>query len=144
MLENTKLNKALDNPLKFEGKDSDETPTEGDASKVSGRVAFLSVKEQDKFYSEVIERYIDYIDYLKQADEYDLEVETLNLKAETIDKSVIIAGKGGRSVFGNDTFLEECECNVLKKPYRRQELDKLVQKSRNNNDVDTITNDTMF
>jgi hypothetical protein len=140
MLENPELNKALDNPLKFEGKDSDETPTEGDASKVSGRVAVLSVKEQEKFYNEIIERYNDYIEYLKQADEYDLEVEILDLKAETLDKNVVIAGKGGRSVFGNDTFLEKCDCNVLKKPYRRQELEKLIQKHLNGKNPDEITN----
>ncbi len=139
MLENPELNKALDNPLKFEGKDSDETPSEGDASKVTGRVAVLSVKEQEKFYQEVIERYNDYIEYLKQADEYDLEVEILNLKAETIDKRVVIAGKGGRSVFGNDTFLEKCECNVLKKPYAKAELDKLIKKHLEGKHQDSIT-----
>lgn len=139
ILENPELNKALDNPLKFEGTSSDETPTEGDASKVSGRVAVLSVKEQEKFYNEIIERYNDYIEYLKQADEYDLEVEILDLKAETIDKQVVIAGKGGRSVFGNDTFLEKCECNVLKKPYRKQELEKLIQKHLNGKQADEIT-----
>jgi len=140
MMENPDLNKALDNPLKFEGKESDETPTEGDASKVTGRVAVLSVKEQEKFYSEVIERYNDYIDYLKQSDEYDLEVEVLNLKAASKEKSVVIAGKGGRSVFGNDTFLEKCECNVLKKPYTKTELDKLIKKQLGNKHPDSITN----
>jgi hypothetical protein len=139
MLENPELNKALDNPLKFEGKESDETPSEGDASKVTGRVAVLSVKEQEKFYQEVIERYNDYIEYLKQADEYDLEVEILNLKAETIDKRVVIAGKGGRSVFGNDTFLEKCECNVLKKPYGKEELEKLIKKNLEGKHSDSIS-----
>jgi protein strawberry notch len=140
MLENPDLNKALDNPLKFEGKESDESPSEGDASKVSGRVAVLSVQEQEKFYNDVIERYNDYVEYLKQADEYDLEVEILNLKAETIEKSVVIAGKGGRSVFGNDTFLEKCECNVLKKPYRKQELEKLITKHLDGQQADGINN----
>ncbi len=139
MLENPELNKALDNPLKFEGKESDEKTSEGDASKVTGRVAVLSVKEQEKFYNEVIERYNDYVEYLKQADEYDLEVEIMNLKAETIDKRVVIAGKGGRSVFGNDTFLEKCECNVLKKPYAKEELEKLIKKNLNGKHSDTIT-----
>jgi hypothetical protein len=139
MLENPELNKALDNPLKFEGKESDETPAEGDASKVTGRVAVLSVKEQEKFYSEVIERYNDYVEYLKQSGEYDLEVEVLDLKAETIDRKVVIAGKGGRSVFGNDTFLEKCECNVLKKPYGKPELEKLIQKHLDGKDTDAIT-----
>ncbi len=139
MLENPELNKALDNPLKFEGKESDETPTEGDASKVTGRVAVLSVKEQEKFYQEVIERYNDYVEYLKQADEYDLEVEILDLKALSLDKSVVIAGKGGRSVFGNDTFLEKCECNVLKKPYGKAELQKLIEKSLNKKQSVTVS-----
>jgi hypothetical protein len=139
MLENPELNKALDNPLKFEGKESDETPKEGDASKVTGRVAVLSVKEQEKFYTEVIERYNDYIQYLKQADEYDLEVEILNLKAESLDKSVVIAGKGGRSVFGQDTYLEKFECNVLKKPYGRPELEKLIKKQLGSKQADELS-----
>jgi hypothetical protein len=143
MMENPELNKALDNPLKFEGKESDETPSEGDASKVTGRVAVLSVKEQEKFYSEVIERYNDYIDYLKQADEYDLEVEILDLKAVSLEKRVVIAGKGGRSVFGNDTFLEKCECNVLKKPYGKPELEKLITKHLNNKHADSISEETI-
>jgi hypothetical protein len=143
MLENPELNKVLDNPLKFEGKESDETPSEGDASKVTGRVAVLSVKEQEKFYSEVIERYNDYIEYLKQADEYDLEVEILDLKAESLEKRVVIAGKGGRSVFGNDTFLEKCDCNVLKKPYGKPELEKLIKKNLNGKHPDSISEETI-
>ncbi|MCU4176462.1 strawberry notch-like NTP hydrolase domain-containing protein [Carboxylicivirga sp. N1Y90] len=143
MMENPELNKALDNPLKFEGKESDETPSEGDASKVSGRVAVLSVKQQEKFYQEVIERYNDYIEYLKQADEYDLEVEILDLKAVSLEKSVVIAGKGGRSVFGNDTFLEKCECNVLKKPYGKPELEKLIKKHLNGKLPDSIKQETI-
>jgi hypothetical protein len=139
MIENPELNKALDNPLKFEGKDSDETPSEGDASKVTGRVAVLSVKEQEKFYSEVIERYNDYVEYLKQSGEYDLEVEVLDLKTETLDRRVVIAGKGGRSVFGNDTFLEKCDCNVLKKPYGKPELEKLIEKHLEGKQAETIS-----
>lgn len=143
MLENLELNKVLDNPLKFEGKESDETPFEGDASKVTGRVAVLSVKEQEKFYSEVIERYNDYIEYLKQSGEYDLEVEILDLKAETLDRRVVIAGKGGHSVFGNDTYLEKCECNVLKKPYGRAELEKLIHKHLEGKQAETISQEVI-
>ena len=138
MLENPELNKALDNPLKFEGTDSDETPTEGDASKVSGRVAVLPVKEQEKFYKDIIERYNDYVKYLQQTGEYDLEVEVLDLKAETIDKQVVIAGKGGKSVFGNDTFLEKCECNVLKKPFKRPELEDKIKEYAKGKGPDVI------
>jgi len=139
MLENPELNKSLDNPLKFEGKDSDEKANDGDASKVSGRVAVLPVVEQEKFYTEVIELYNDYVDYLIQADEYDLEVAVLDLKAETKDTRVVIAGKGGKSVFGNDTYLEKCECNVLKKPYKKDELEKIIGKSLKGKNADEIS-----
>ena len=144
MLENPELNKALDNPLKFEGKDTDETPSEGDASKVTGRVAVLPVKDQEKFYAEVIERYNDYVKYLKQADEYDLEVEVLDLKAESLQQNVVISGKGGRSVFGNDTTLEKCECNVLKKPYTKAEVEKLIKEELAGKDSDSITEDLIL
>ncbi len=130
LLENPELTKALGNPLKFEGKDSDEKAEEYDAHKVSGRVAILPVKEQRKFYQEVLERYDDYIQYLVQSGEYDLELETLNLEAETKERKIIKAGKGGESSFGQDTYLERCECNVLKKPYTKQDLDKAIQEAK--------------
>lgn len=141
LLEHPELTKSLDNPLKFTGNANDERPIEGDASKVSGRVAVLPVKEQEVFYKEVIERYNDYVAYLKQSGAYDLEVEILDLKAETIDKKVVIAGKGGKSVFGNDTFLETCECNVLKKPYRKQELEKLITQQLSGNTADELSSE---
>ncbi len=51
----------------------------------------------------------------------------------------MIAGKGGRSVFGQDTFLEKFECNVLKKPYGRAELDKLIKKQLGSKQADELS-----
>ena len=68
-----------------------------------------------------------------------LKWKILNLKAESVDKNVVIAGKGGRSVFGNDTLLEKCECNVLKKPYGKSELEKLIKKYLNEKHPDSIS-----
>nr|WP_321405908.1 strawberry notch family protein [uncultured Carboxylicivirga sp.] len=130
LIENPALNKKLGDPLNLGGDDEktgakdDEKPMDHAAHKVSGRVAILPIKEQEQFYNDIILRYQDYIEYLKQNDEYDLEVETLNLQAETLSKKVIKAGKGGTSAFSQDTFMEKCECNVLKKPFKQDELVK--------------------
>ncbi|MCF8458834.1 MAG: strawberry notch family protein, partial [Bacteroidales bacterium] len=126
LLENKELNEQLGNPLKFEGKDGDDKALEGDANKVTGRVAVLSVKEQDEFYKEINYRYTKQVDYLKSIDEYDLEVDTMNLMAETKNRIMVKLGKGGESAFGEDVHLERAECNVLRKPFKRSEIDILI------------------
>lgn len=96
------------------------------AHKVSGRVAVLSVKMQQEFYSEIAERYADYVSYLKEVGEYDLEMEAMNLEAETLDSKIVKMGTGSGSVFSEDSILETVEVNVLKKPFTTNELDNLL------------------
>lgn len=129
LFENPELNKKLDNPLKLEGSNDIGAIMDGAASKVSGRVAVLSIKEQEEFYNEIIERYADYENLLKQQGLYDLEVEAQNLEAETIDKTTVIQGRDGASVFAQNTYLEKCEVNVLKKPFTKEELENLINSS---------------
>jgi predicted RNA methylase len=99
------------------------------ASKVSGRVAVLPTKMQQEFYEEITERYNALVEYLKQTGEYNLEMQRYELEASTIEKTVLQAGKGGTSVFGTDSYLEHCEVNVLRKPYRYDELNTLLNQS---------------
>lgn len=66
----------------------------------------LSTKMQGEFYNEISERYNDYVEYLKQVGEYDLEVEAMNLEAETVASKVIKMGKGSDSAFGDDSNLK--------------------------------------
>jgi hypothetical protein len=124
----------LDDPLHLEDskRDSgsqDVVILEDAAHKVSGRVAVLSTKMQQDFYNEIAERYSDYVEYLKQTGEYDLEVEAMNLGAETVGSKVIKMGKGGDSAFGEDSNLETVRANVLKKPFTKTELENLIQES---------------
>ncbi len=128
------VNELLDDPLalKVSGSDSGgpgSTVFEDGAMKVSGRVAVLSTKMQEDFYNEISERYNDYVEYLKQIGEYDLEVEDMKLDAETLSSKVVIMGKGGGSVFGNDSILETVRANVLKKPFNKIELQNLLNES---------------
>ncbi|WP_075603125.1 strawberry notch-like NTP hydrolase domain-containing protein [Saccharicrinis aurantiacus] len=149
LIENPKLNKALGDPLNLGGDKEktsrdEEKPQDHAAHKVSGRVAILPVKEQEQFYKDIIERYNEYVDYLKQTDEYDLEVETVNLQAETLDKKIVKAGKGGTSAFSQDTFLERCECNVLKKPFKQAELGVELAKLSDGRTSEDIKTELIF
>jgi hypothetical protein len=102
---------------------------ENSAHKVSGRVAVLSTKMQGDFYNEIAERYTDYVEYLKQIGEYDLEVEAMNLETETINTKVVKMGKGGDSAFGDDSILETVKANVLRKPFTKTELENILKES---------------
>lgn len=128
LAENPLVDKLLDYPLSGgevnEG--SDGMDIADGADKVAGRVAVLSTKMQTDFYNEITERYNDYVDYMKQIGEYDLEVEAIDLKADTLERNIIKMGKGGDSAFGEDSFLEKVEANILKKPFRSSELETLL------------------
>lgn len=117
------VNKLLNEPLKSDREDF--------AHFVTGRVAVLPSAMQQDFYNEVTERYLDTVDYLKQVDEYDLEMETLDLQAQTKHRQVIVMGKGGYSAFGGDTFLETCSANVLRKPMTPAEIRNFLEKEDN-------------
>ncbi|WP_344827174.1 DNA (cytosine-5-)-methyltransferase [Rurimicrobium arvi] len=139
LLENPTVNKLLDDPLKLKDKtDSDQGEAEvmeNAAHKVSGRVAVLSVKMQQEFYSEITERYNDYVSYLQQMGEYDLELEAMNLEAETINSRVVKMGSGSGSVFSEDSILETVQANVLKKPFTVVELENLIKESLQGQDA---------
>jgi predicted RNA methylase/transcriptional regulator NrdR family protein len=137
--ENPEVNELLNDPLKLnDTSNEDANSTEDAAHKVSGRVAVLSTKMQQDFYNEIAERYIDFVDYLKQSGEYDLEVEAMNLEAESINQTVIKVGKGGESAFGEDSILETVKANVLKKPFTKVELENIVTESLNGKDAKAI------
>jgi len=140
LMENKEVNDLLDDPLHLKDSKSDSGSQEANiledaAHKVSGRVAVLSTKMQQDFYNEIAERYSDYVEYLKQTGEYDLEVEAMNLQAETITSKVIKMGKGSDSAFGDDSILETVKANVLKKPFNKTELENLINESLKGRDA---------
>lgn len=127
--ENAEVNTLLDDPLGLVTREVDGAEIEDAAHKVSGRVAVLSTAMQQDFYNEISVRYNEYVEYLKQIGEYDLEVEAMDLQAETKSARTVIVGKGGSSEFGDDSILEAVMANVLKKPFTRQELNNLLTES---------------
>lgn len=133
LLENAAVNAILDDPLRLKNTtDSDQGDAdamENAAHKVSGRVAVLSVQMQQDFYSEITDRYNDYVAYLQQIGEYDLELEAMNLQAETMNSKVVKMGSGSGSLFSEDSILETVKVNVLKKPFTTTELENLLNES---------------
>lgn len=129
------VNLLLDDPLGIARRNAEEAELEDAAHKVSGRVAVLSTTMQQDFYTEIAARYNEYVEYLKQTGDYDLEVEAMDLKAETRSAKTVIVGKGGGSEFGDDSILETVMANVLKKPFIRQELSNLLQESLQGKDA---------
>ncbi len=145
LLENPTVNNMLDDPLKLKNTtDSDGGETqylENAAHKVSGRVAVLSVKMQQEFYAEITERYNDYVAYMQQIGEYDLEMEAMNLEAETVNSKIVKVGSGSGSVFSEDSILETVQANVLRKPFTAVELDNLLKEALQGEDADKIRQD---
>ncbi|MDZ7648420.1 MAG: strawberry notch C-terminal domain-containing protein [Cytophagales bacterium] len=127
--ENVEVNLLLDDPLGLATREVDGAELEDAAHRVSGRVAVLSTSMQQDFYNEISNRYNEYVEYLKQIGEYDLEVEAMDLQTETQSSRAVIVGKGGTSEFGDDSILETVMANVLKKPFSRQELNNLLVES---------------
>jgi hypothetical protein len=137
LMENPGVNRLLDDPLHLTDSESDSGSSlvpEDAAHRVSGRVAVLSTHMQQEFYNEIAGRYQDYVEYLLQVGEYDLEVEAMNLEAETIRSRVVKMGQGTDSAFGEDSTLETVMANVLKKPFTREQLDNLLAEAMQGKD----------
>jgi predicted RNA methylase len=135
LIDNPEINKVLGDPIGLEStKEGNTESVEDAAHKVSGRVAVLSTKMQQSFYTEISERYNDFVEYLKQVGEYDLEVEDMNLEAEMVEWRILKLGKGGESAFGDDSILETVKANVLKKPFSKIELENLIKESLDGKD----------
>lgn len=130
---NPDINRILGNPLKIEVKDGEfdgDVPADkvpGAAQKVSGRVAILPSELQEKFYNEILMAYRKKLKLLIDQDEYDLEVQTLNLEAEVLEERPLVVGKSNASVFGADSVLQKVEANVLRKPFKQEEVKAQLQ-----------------
>ena len=144
--ENPAINMLLDDPLHMADSSADSgdySLTEDAAHKVSGRVAVLSTQMQQDFYNEISQRYTDYVEYLQQIGEYDLEVEAMNLQAETVRSRAVRMGNGSDSAFGDDSILETVQANVLKKPFTAAELENLLTESVQGREPQDITRELL-
>jgi hypothetical protein len=99
---------------------------EGAIRQVTGRAGLLLVEDQDILYQDLLNRYEAEVQYEKQRGTYDLETEFLRLDAEIKKRFLFSKGKGGKTPFGKNTVREESIVNNLKRPFAKDELDKLL------------------
>lgn len=157
LMEQPEINYLLDDPLHLTGHKKDSDPEEESngahhtdttqvdaAQKTSGRIAILSVAQQKEFYNSVIEKYNDYVQYLKQTGSFDLEMETMDLQAQTRKSQVIAAGHGGGSAFGEDCIQETVSARILRKPFTLPELENLLQESLKGETAEAISRDLVI
>ena len=100
------------------------------ASKVLGRMALLTVKEQEKMLAEIGELYQAEIDRLNEMGENDLEITEMPLRAKTLSKAVWESGvdPGGKNPFADNTYVEKVSMDVLKKPMKADEVKKAQER----------------
>ncbi|MBK8968366.1 MAG: strawberry notch C-terminal domain-containing protein [Lewinellaceae bacterium] len=99
------------------------------AEMFSRRIALLTVEEQERAYTEVLARYNEYVEDLKQRGEYDLEVEYLPLEAETQEQFLLEEGSGRPTPFGQPAVLEQVLARVLKRPMKWSEVEAVLEKT---------------
>ena len=112
----------------------DTSKKTGCAGKISRYLAFLSVDEQDEIFKEITEAYSVKIQLLDDAGENDLEITTMPLRAETNRKQIWHDGvnPGSGNAFADNTYVEEVEVDVLKKPMKRDEIIDAARKLAGN------------
>ncbi len=141
MKEHPELSDRLGDPLKMlQDKDEDGSARTSEkednsqksdcAGKISRYLAFLSVEEQDEIFKEITEAYKVKIQLLDDAGENDLEITTMPLRAETKSKQIWHKGEnpGSGNAFADNTYVEEVEVDVLKKPMKRTEIEDMTRK----------------
>lgn len=119
---------AEDGPRTSEKEDTSKK--NGCAGKISRYLAFLSVEEQDEIFKEITDAYRVKIQLLDDAGENDLEITTMPLRAETKRKQMWHEGvnPGSGNAFADNTYVEEVEADVLKKPMKRAEIAEATKK----------------
>lgn len=132
MIEHPELSEKLGDPLNMLSESGEESNTddasgakkEGCAAKIARYLPFLPVKEQEEVFKEITDAYSVKIQLLNDAGENDLEITTMPLKAKTISKKIWKPGTEPNSgnAFADNTYLEEVEVDVLKKPMKAEEI----------------------
>lgn len=114
-----------------DGAETDGTNKEDLAHRVSGRIAILSVEQQQQFYDEVSRQYMQLEEYLRNCDEWNLELgEPLKLNATTVSKDVVEVGNAGtKSVFGGPVMMETVWADNLRQPYSRDMVKQMMDRT---------------
>lgn len=144
MLEHPELSEKLGDPLNMLNQDgettgeddADTSKKEGCAAKIARYLPFLPVSEQEEVFKEITDAYSVKIQLLNDAGENDLEITTMPLRAKTISKKIWKQGTEPDSgnAFADNTYLEEVEVDVLKKPMKASEIESTIKRMSESED----------
>lgn len=145
MLEHPELSEKLGDPLNMLNQDgettgeddADTSKKEGCAAKIARYLPFLTVSEQEEVFKEITDAYSVKIQLLNDAGENDLEITTMPLRAKTISKKIWKQGTEPDSgnAFADNTYLEEVEVDVLKKPMKASEIESTIKRMSEGEDL---------
>lgn len=150
MLEHPELSEKLGDPLNMlnqEGEttgedDADTSKKEGCAAKIARYLPFLPVSEQEEVFKEITDAYSVKIQLLNDAGENDLEITTMPLRAKTISKKIWkqVTEPDSGNAFADNTYLEEVEVDVLKKPMKASEIESTIKRMSEGEDFQVWRN----
>jgi hypothetical protein len=106
----------------FDGRQGSENCSQ----KTSGRIAIMPVDEQRRFYDDVTNAYVNYVDDLKQKNEYNLEMQNLPLEAKVIYSHKASEGEE-TNPFNSAYYTNECDVNNLQKAMTKDEIDVAIE-----------------
>lgn len=108
-------------------KEDDDEAGDDVARKATGRSALLPVKEQKEFMDAVTEAYTDYMKYLDDTGQNDLEPKTYDFDAKEKDIQRIYQGTDETSPFGQDAHYGEYSIKRQGKPFSAAEVKDMVK-----------------
>lgn len=131
LVENPEVNEAMHDPLYLEQTIVDinrgilnlsdiEEKAEGTGSSddVTKKISIMPTKMQENFYTSIILKYQEYIDYLDSIGENKLKLDYLPLEAETKLRKIIQRGDRPETVFGGNTYLEHIKTTTDMRPMK--------------------------
>jgi hypothetical protein len=99
------------------------------AKKATGKMAILPNQEQANFYEAAVERYNELITELKEAGEYDLEIEVQETwDAQLVSSETIAAGDNPSDPFGGDLKVNTYSIIDPRKPMKPEEVRKALER----------------
>lgn len=122
------LNLLADNGAEIQMDETNREKMKDSAAKIARYLPFLPVKEQEEVFKEITDAYAVKMQLLNDAGENDLEITTMPLKARTLSRKIWKPGAEPNSgnAFADNTYIEEVEVDVLKKPMKADEVKKNV------------------
>ncbi len=94
--------------------------------KFTGYVPILPIEQQERIYSDLIDRYNDLIERENSLGTNKLEAKAVDLDAETVSSTPLTQSKDDPSIFAQPANMERVDVKRTVKPYSSAEVQKLV------------------